>query len=384
MLNHHIELAHERNRCTMRSSLSPKSRRRAEFTIKQLQNGVVGRARSTITSLTDIWKSKVDAKANKITSPTATRRTLDILNVWSRQRRSASSTRTSSDFDCKNDVFAHRNGRNSRDEIGYSNANCLNEMNGMKKFNEKHQFMNENTNKLPSPQRIKNKYLSRFSRNKSFEIDDLLDERKSRTKSNEMVECQLSDGDLNNLYETKRKNSHKLLYISQSDENIDFVQPKYRENGKMINLRATGNTQTIVKARLKFQKVKANDDIVLNRTTELVKPKLLTRQHSAVPLLRVSSFDDKHIGRVPSIFKSSMHVDGTEEKQKPRKKLSFREPIATDAKIEKYKTKLQNVAEQKPTVEVNFDELNEIELEVPINRENMKSKLLFFLLIDFD
>lgn len=366
MLNHRAEVMHERGIRSEPVNLSPKSRRRAEFTIKQLQSGVVGRARSTITSITDIWKSKVDTKGNKITSPAAARRTLDIMNVWSRQRRSASATRAPAAPESKNDASSFRNSRSGRDEFSYTNVNCLDGDNGPKKLTEKHHSTaevhpRENASQLPSHQSMKNKYLSRFSRNKSFEIDDLWFDRKSRTKPSEPAEWCLSEGELNNLNVSKKKSAHKSLLISQSDEDVELVRPICRENGKVINLRATGNKQSIVKARLKFQKVKASDDIVLNRTTEPLRPRKLTRQHSEVPLLRVSSFDDEQIERAPTIFKSSSNVDGGA--QKPRKKLSFREPIICGTKGEKYRSKYRNAAEPKPEP-VNFDALNEVELEV--------------------
>lgn len=397
MLNHH-----QHHGCDELPPLSPKSRRRAEFTIKQLQSGVMGRARSTITSLTDIWKSKIDSK---FSSPPATRRTLDVMNVWSRQRRAVSATRTFADSSIKCNTFDDSiiDNRQRYDAI-HSNLNCFNETTGSKKLIEKsynvdevrhHQSINgrnmkENGNKLSTSQKLKNKYLSRFSRTKSFELDDLLVENLKRTsqKTTSSKERRLSDGKLNNLEEFQRiispkEKRHRSWYVTQSDDDYELNR---HVNGKApvptptattkntINYRPTGNKQTIVKARLKLQKVHANDDIILNRTTDTMRPSILQRQNSAQPLLRVESVDDNRNEKKSktTIFKKSSTIDETA--QKPRKKLSFREPIISSEFRDKKRSKTVSKAEQilqkyereKPFAR-NELELSELELEVKLH-----------------
>lgn len=73
--------------------MSPKSRRRAEFTLRQLQSDVMGRARSTL-SVIDVWKSKIipsSASSNaavlapgKVQQPTKS--ALELFSSWSKNR----------------------------------------------------------------------------------------------------------------------------------------------------------------------------------------------------------------------------------------------------------------------------------------------------------
>lgn len=362
MLNHHPrELERVGDERSLPQSLSPKSQRRAEIAIKQLQNGVVGRARSTITTLADIWKSKIDTKPNRIDPPATNRRNLDVMNVWSRQRRSASASRT-----VHNSIESRADSRIKSDDMSFADPNCSDQFVRGKKNVHKQEIGSiipkEGADHLSTSQRLRMKYLGRFSRNKSFEVNDMIAERKSLPQSRR----RLSDGKLNNYDELKKKNArnaNKRAHIIQNDANyIELVRPKCREIGNAINFLPTGNARTDVKAKLKLEKVESNDDIILNKSVEMIKPRLLLRKNTVTPLIKVSSVDDGDVVAKPqTIFKKSRE---SSPNPKPTKKLSFREPIVCDAngKVEPKMRRRQCAA---PNVEnCVVDELNQIELEV--------------------
>lgn len=333
-------------------SMSPKSRRRAEYTVKQLQTGMIGRARSTITSLADIWKSKTDVNAKVSTN----RRTLDVLNVWSRERRSASATRSPVDIE-NNKVLMENNHRNYRG-TSYTNLNCDPDLhvpngrtsNGSAKENSAHA--------RPTALKSKKKGLQRFSRIKSCEYED------ERVKSDFRRSF---EDNLNGFNEPNRREKRpKSWFRSSSDED------RYRtpENGRIGNLKSMGKQETVVKARLKFQKFKANDDIVLNKTTEMIRPGILYRQNSAAPMLTTETIDlERKPPKQPS--KNSLTAD----EPKPRKKLSFREPVVSSQDYDNFKSKTLPKAEyllkqysRRESITRKESELDDLKLEVSICR----------------
>lgn len=76
--------------------MSPNTRRRTEFTLKQLQNGVLGRARSTLSSWGDVLKPKSNNNNNnkntgdpspRPNSSPLNQRTLEFFMTWSRHKK---------------------------------------------------------------------------------------------------------------------------------------------------------------------------------------------------------------------------------------------------------------------------------------------------------
>lgn len=326
-------------------SMSPKSRRRAEYTVKQIQTGMMGRARSTITSLADIWKSKVDV-GNKSQS---NRRTLDVLNVWSRQRRSASATRSPTEVE-NNKVLMENNHRNYRG-TSYTNLNCAPDSH----MSNGH-TSNGSTKENSAEQKAKKKDQKRFSRTKSYEFEDEIVHSDLRRSFEENL------NDLNEL--NRRKRRQKITFRSSSDDN----QNGSFENGKVGNLKSMGKQETVVKARLKFQKFKANDDIILNKTTEMIRPGILYRQNSAAPMLTIETID---LQRKPPIQTTKNCL--TADEPKPRKKLSFREPVVSSQDYENFKSKTLPKAEyllkqysRRQSIVRKESELDDLKLEVSI------------------
>lgn len=339
-------------------SMSPKSRRRAEYTIKQLQTGMMVRARSTITSLAEIWKSKSDV-VNGTNKSTSNHRTLDVLHVWSRQRRSASATRSQSESE-DNKVLMENNNRNYRG-TSYTNLNSVTADSHISNGRTSSDSTKENgTIKVATPQKPKKKCLKRFSRLKSFECDD---DRHSKLTSTDMCRPSFEENlnDLNKLHRSER--GHKSWLVSSSDD--DQHKTKSAEHGKITNWKSIGKQETVVKARLKLQKCKANDDIVLNKTTEMIRPGILYRQNSAAPMLTIDSID---LVRKPvQASKKSLAVD----EAKPRKKLSFREPVVSSPEYDNFKSKTLPKAEyllkqysRRQSIVRKESELDDLKLEV--------------------
>ena len=81
--------------------MSPITKRRSDFKIKQIQNGVMGRARSTLNTLGDVWRPKIvntlpkqqngvlsNTKVASTSPPqTPTARTLDFFSGWSTRNK---------------------------------------------------------------------------------------------------------------------------------------------------------------------------------------------------------------------------------------------------------------------------------------------------------
>lgn len=77
---------------TAAAALSPTSKRRAEFTIKQLQLGMMGRARS---KLNDVLRPRSETLPNRIESSTIkpSAKTFEFLSIWaSRHKKPAAAT----------------------------------------------------------------------------------------------------------------------------------------------------------------------------------------------------------------------------------------------------------------------------------------------------
>lgn len=422
--------------------MSPKNRRLAEFTIKQFQNGVMERARSTLSSLGDVWKTKhenqhanINTKSTTINKSTA----LDFLSIWTRHKKTASSlngklNRGSKSFDnenfdkCMNFIDRHYNSDDDDADCFYgnvaingvengriySNSKCFRngtettsavkhlngvnreksnvtktngtttataitnqqqQQNGQQYFNEKiigdrphkntstknsnlghTEHFDKNHNHIKqngkSP-KLKNKYIGRFSRNKSFDNDDV------RPNDDDDVD----DTDILNEWDLRKHSKKFNLYGRSFDETVHYLDgiacdrnnntnngyyrktiintstddddswSSGRKSNKSRYSDDNDNIQSIVKARLKFKKLTSSDDIVLNKSVKSLKPSKLFRHSSVEPQNTYVPDKSEQPNIVPIIVKKSKTDDATATKdkpdlpKKPRKKLSFREPI---------------------------------------------------------
>ncbi|XP_059613531.1 uncharacterized protein LOC132259785 isoform X3 [Phlebotomus argentipes] len=208
-------------------SMSPSSRRRADFTLRQLQNDVMFRARSTLSSLGDVMKRPSSSK-NHAKPPHKHRSTLDF-------------------FMCTRH----------------------------KKIEAKKETLNE---KVPS---------------------DVVNRRpKSKLTRNKSLDCEGEE----NL--PLRKNDTSLSV----GENLNWIP---EENPPRARPSSYHDGNVTVKARLKLQKFISQDESAI---TPIKSPKII----------RQSSYDPR--SQRISEEKHSEENHNLEVPQKPRKKLSFREP----------------------------------------------------------
>lgn len=392
--------------------MSPNTRRRNEFTMKQIQNGVITRARSTLHSLGDVWKPKGNGKTTEPSSPKPhssplNQRTLDFFMAWSRHKKSPDNAK--SDFDALDLMQSNSNNRKQSANDKHNNrfVNYSNFFNGVsakqmfgnrtkpnlpispgsraKMNNSKNKLLSssvdggavvmENSNNRPhtvfdnsqnkkmrigggggGSVRGEKSRLAMMAKNKSFEINDLLArddamfvKRRNSLTMNDAIRRSFDD-DINYL----NCDGHDGDNDDDGDDDEDvydgnkcfgtgkYVREKQRRRTWNISLNEsllegddyygsqTRNMvaepskdvpkESVIKARLKLQKITMNDDIVLNQTGAK-RPGILFRHNSVDPKLaeRCSS---------PSIC-SNNDSDSSEIK-KERKKITFREPIISE------------------------------------------------------
>lgn len=374
------------------SDFSPKSQRRAELTIKHFQIGVVGRARSTLNTWADAWKSKID-HSSKPTSPVLNRRALDVLNVWPRQKRSASASRTQSDSPTDpNKNFLELNNNQNLRGSSCTNLTCLNNSfdnahdkrssfisesrnrKSQQKSTSKHSNDKENNVHLPLSSNFKKMCMDRFSRLRSFELDDLLPHRKTKlgTLRRSYDENLNQSHDVEDIVTpTHNQQRRKSLNVSLSDDE-QTRSTRRNDARKKTHGKPTELKQTVVKARLKLQKIKTSDDIVLNKSNSMTRPSILYRQSSVTPIspsAHDSSDEMQSALKQQTTYgsKSSALLPPT----KPRKKLSFREPVVCGRNFENFHSKtlpkaefyLRQYERQRPILHEENDLAN-LELEV--------------------
>lgn len=309
---------------------SPKVRRKIDYTEREYQPSVIDRARSTLFNLTDIWKSKIDA--NKVNnkacdSMSANRKALDVLTVWARHRRSPSADPTLFTKSHHNRNLFIENGtneywRNSIDSSSYVktingiNKSKSNDVSDRKKY--RYRQRTAKTNNIMSNE------LTVYTRRRSFD-----------TRLNK-----LNFGEIDYISEMPtlrhRRRSWDRLTPEVFHEQC-YVNKMYsddREHKKEMD-----NQTCIVNARLKFKKIKTCDDLYVNEIAEKKPIKVLKRQTSVVPIITINDCDYEQSAIVDEKKLTTRQLMITNETTKPRKKLSFREPVIYDEKLKELREK---------------------------------------------
>lgn len=360
--------------------MSPNARRRAEFTIKQLQNGVIGRARSTLNSLGDVWrpKSVSSSPLKHQPTPAGANRTLDFLLAWSRQKKMANSTKMKmrtavSDENIPQQLrkmpspardFIKASGlptklfARNKDKLNPNNvlieSNMIKNKSIARSMIITDELMNEQNNSpkmsepLPMPRRL--------SRNLSLEMDFVVN-----SLNVPMISRSYDDDTtiLNNVY-TNRRNSCIGKYVPENATKTSFAKtetkPKSKDtvivnksrrsaaddknnNSTTTNAKATADDakENVIKARLKLKKFKTNDDTVL----QTGKPKEIVfhRHNSAEPKMLMADTEnslEKLLSNERDEFEEKLNEllgakqrrkVAPEKMQSNKKKLSFRDPI---------------------------------------------------------
>lgn len=287
------------------------------------------RARLTLFNITDIWKSKI--KANKLEKSNdkinVNRRALNVLNVWAWPRRSPSTHQSTPN------AFTQQRNTNSNHE---ENADA-------KHHHHHHRQQHAGHSIIVSI------------------------ENKNKTKPNNLIEknakhkgkhC-VSDGDAKPNNMVTRRKSLELCINHMHD--MEHMVPLHRRRGswgsiaipKRKNLTSAIKHRTATcngkpnsdgqsvqpKNRIKLKiKSKSRDDASIDSIKAVKSSKILKRQTSVVPIITINDFDrscdsnslDKIIGK--------KHDECENVLRKPRKKLSFREPIVSNETLQRYRS----------------------------------------------
>lgn len=304
---------------------SPKVRRKIDYTEREYQPSVIDRARLTLFNLTDIWKSKIDA--NKVNKPcdsmSANRKALDVLTVWARHRRSPSADPTLSTKSHQRNVFI---GNGDAEHWRNDSKSYKNIVNGKSK--SKCNDVSDRGKHRHNRHHTKTSDSTIYIRRRSFDAG--------------LNELNFSDV----CYESEmpklrhRRRSWGSLEPESFEEqciaNRTYADDRKRE-------KTMEKTQTsVVKARLKFKKLKTCDDFYANEITKVKPIKFLKRQTSVVPIITINDCDYEQSTVVDAEkTKSDKRMAGepTNETTKPKKKLSFREPVIFNEKLKELREK---------------------------------------------
>lgn len=346
---------------------SPKIRRKIDFPDREYQPSVIDRARLTLFNLTDLWKSKIDAhKMQKSydSSVTANRKALDVLTIWARHRRSPSAEPTQSTKSSKRSSFIenHVNERwrsDGKTYIKIVNAKS-NKSNHTTAITDKSKHRYSSSNNINNHGDVPNMSVCR--RQGSY------DTGLNKLNTNGVHRDYDSDGNKQRYNSTlpKQRQRRQSLNTITPTETIDnkqcYANKTYCDDRKRSEKAKTvDNQMSILKARLKFKKIKTCDDLYANETVTKKPIKLLKRQTSVVPIITINDCDSHPsstaAGDVTMTKKSHADeqlMDGpppsptptsspSNDTAKPRKKLSFREPVVLNEKLrelrEKHSTK---------------------------------------------
>lgn len=324
--------------------MSPNTRRRAEFTIKQLQSGMMGRARSTLSTLGDVWRPRSAALASRKPSPTdvslppkgPSNRTLEFLTLWARHKKSTSDENTASPQFSSRDKSQSRKSvlvdtSNKKSSTVLSNAPRLQakSTNICQAPEQDHQLRsrrrrhNTITNSDTARMTTSLSLVSsgrRYSRNNSLDMSELL---LDRAKIDDLV---FANGRPGSSPLKMRRNSYAEQIASIDPEQLRIPSNPCRASADL--------DQRIIKARLKLQKVASCD-----AGTE--------RHHSTAVAVPKAGILHRHTGATvsPEATRSEVPAPGSDEtisgpdgncllpvtqSQRPRKKLSFRIPVEHD------------------------------------------------------
>lgn len=359
---------------------SPKIRRKiVDFTTTDKepyhhQPSVIDRARLTLFNLTDIWKSKIDSnKVNKsCDSIAANRKALDVLTVWTKNRRSPSADPAYSTKSHKRNLFIE-NGDDERWYIdstnmyakltnGKSKSKCHD--GGIDKGKHKHK-------------QVKESRMHARRRSYDGELNQLCFDVKNDVQLPKM---------------RHRRRSWDNLAYNPNDQQCyaNKMLTSDRKRDKIAE-----NHPSISKARLKFKKIKTCDDLYANEIVREKPIKVLKRQTSVVPIITIndcgggggggvnggghSGGGDKADSYTTEASaardrKKSKSNDKTNESSgetttKPKKKLSFREPVIFNEKLKELRTKhsLKNQSsseDDEKFVSTELMEISQMPLEV--------------------
>lgn len=303
------------------STLSPNSKRRAEFTIKHLQSGVMGRARSTLNTLGDVWRPKVNAGASKfeanLTKIPATQSTTG--KKWAAVWASRSKKSTGTPIVDENATVSATTSKTPNplmDTISDRNNVLIDNSNRNK--NKAVQAVTDVTAEVPQRQRRSNtvaiNYRKKYTRSSSLDLPLLL-------ASQQMIcDNHITDDELR-IFEMTDSPLSRSSY-----DNFDYLEHRNRRNSFVDASEPVTQTENVIKAKLRLQKLVVSGGdadekaMVVRRTYCPTKPEIPIESSKLLSSSRQSG-SEEHSATDELDDENTLIV-----RQRPRKKLSFREP----------------------------------------------------------
>lgn len=301
------------------SSVFSKTPRKIDYPEKEYQS-VIDRARLTLFNLTDIWKSKTDSnKVNKSCESIAVnRKALDVLTVWSRHRRSPSVEIGASPKSSKRSLFIE-NGDGERWRLDNKQCVKLSHSKSKSKSDRGKHKSKHSIDSLVRGSGMQGRRRSFDGGLNHFSFDNKADFRLSSSQRGRLSSWESLIDDNGNAYESQ----------------LDSFKSDY----------ATKKPSTIVKTHSKFKKTNTCDDLYVNVANKQKPFKVLKRQTSVVPIITVNDCDSEHSNKDLIKNPDDILIEPTDKSMKPRKKLSFREPIILSEKVKELREKHSEKAE---------------------------------------
>lgn len=340
--------------------MSPTTKRRSEF--------IFSRARSTLSSLGDVWRPKTNTTPPRSPKSQSTNKsTLDFF-LWPRHKKTTNS----------DDLASFNPGNRKIDEKKYATLPS-----------PKSRILVDNSNKNKSTLVRSDKEKSilvtneirtqkKLSRNKSLDIEAILGDVSHRVEElsrsfEEKINLLDNEDRYNGYYdysqrprsycvEEKRYNlampplgkNHQKgnKHILFNDENNSAYSSKKQTQQQQLQPLSKNFDERVIKAKLKLQKFVQNDDLAKSRT----------HRHSSVEPKSSNSFPDRSIS--PTIFEVNTSDEETEifyrddtdygKTNKITKKLSFREPEVETKKYDTFPRRYEHKNNENINLEVNI------------------------------
>lgn len=307
--------------------MSPNSRRRAEFTIKQLQSGMMGRARSKLSTLGDVWRPRSMVGPAKQSVEAAlppkgsSHKTHEFLSLWARLKKA------SGDENAAVTKILSRDKSQSRKPVLVDTSNKKSSTvvlsNGQTIHDKSHNSNNDPLQQQQNRRRRHNTIIpsetskmtaslssmsaaNRYSRNNSLDLSELLQDR-----------ARIDDLVFSNGRPTTWSISPlKMRRNSYTDQVPDDLSECAATNSSRASVDIDSR---VIKARLKLKKVPSCEgDIESYSANAAPKPGILNRHRATTePRSDESIVSDRNC-LLPL------------QPQRPRKKLSFRIPVEYD------------------------------------------------------
>lgn len=318
------------------STLSPNSKRRAEFTIKHLQSGVMGRARSTLNTLGDVWRPKVNTGASK-TSPTPTTTGKKWAAVWASRSKKPTATPTAATIADENATVPATTTKKPNpvmETISDRNNVLVDSSNRKKIFTKPTDIMavqplTEVGAEAPQRQRRSNTVALNqpkpYSRNSSLDLALLLASHQMIC-DNDITDDELRISELTDAPLSRSSYEHR----NRRNTFVDACEPVIQ----IVDQPPVKASENVINAKMRLQKFvvsggDANENAMIVRRTQCsTKPGILFRYSSVEPIGSGNFLSTSRQSGSEEHSASDEQEDGNSliVRQRPRKKLSFREP----------------------------------------------------------